>query len=334
MLFANRIGRPEFILSRLIVIGYKSNDINERTNEDYNIKIYEIFKNFMLVYCLYDKTHIKSIVKAILIIITAHLLNDSSNYERSVLNNFNDTKFEFLNGLLKHLCQYGPHKIPIRKMIFKIFKYLYFLAFYILEDHEKILSGDYKENSNNKKINITYSIKKRIKQDLKKFFEKSNYDKFLVAEMNEENFLKLFPFILNLEEISLKSISEPLYEKLETLKENNYIYECSGKTVDLSNEEKMNEFREYVNNKEIKYFKTFEDSYVFLNSLKEDKLNVIYEEKSFIHEDEDVSGRTSLNNSIKSHVKKNTKKSNVEDTKTIAKNESNIIIIISIIKLI
>jgi len=324
LLIANRIGRPEFILSRLLVIGYKSNDVSEKANDDYNLKIHEIFRNFFFMYSYHNKHHRKSIINAILIILTAHLINDSHIYERSAIKNFAETKFEFLHGLLKHLSQAGQDPIPLSSIIFKVFKYLYFVALYILEDEQKILRGD-DENSKNKKVNISYSVKKKIKQDLRKFFERSNYDKYLLEKMTDEHFLKLFPFISNMEEIPLKNISEAFHNHLNSLKEKGYLYEYSGRTIDLVSEEKINEYKNYVNNKEIKYYKTFEDSITFLNSLKEDKFYVIHEENSIINEEDEKleSVSSSLNASRVSGIKKAKQNSIIEEDESVL-NESKI----------
>ncbi len=305
LLIANRIGKPEFVLSRLIVVLSKSFDQTERSNEDFNIKVYEIFSSFLYAYCLSDKNHIKSIIKSVVIVLTSHILCDSSTkFDRSVVNDYTETKFEFLNQLLVLIAKTCGQIVPMKNIIFKVFKYLYFVTQYILEDHSNL---DGKENKH-KKVNVTYSMNKKIKTELKKLFEKSGYDQFLINEMKDENYIKLFPFIQHFDEFGLKNISTVFQEHLESMKEKNFVYEVSGKTIELNDEERSEIFKEYVGNKQIKYFKLFEESYTFLTNLKEDKFGVIYEENSRIEDDDHIS-RKSMN--VSRISENNNKKRNV-----------------------
>ena len=60
----------------------------------------------------------------------------------------------------------------------------------------------------------------------------------------------------------------------------------------------------------------FEESFTFLNNLKEDKYNIIYEENSVIIDEEEKTVRTSLNVSVLSHVRTSKKSPILEEEKS------------------
>ena len=99
---------------------------------------------------------------------------------------------------------------------------------------------------------------------------------------------------------ALKTFSENLGAHFDLLKEKNFIYEYCGNKIDLSVEEKQNELRNYVDNKQIKYYKLIEENYAFVATLKNTKLNVIEEENSrLLDEDEEVNEINQSKNDVK-----------------------------------
>jgi hypothetical protein len=257
-------------------------------NEDFHVKIFEIMQNFLYVYCSYQKSHLKSVIKAILIIITAQMINDNNSYDKTVSSNFVDTKIEFLNQFLIIVHDFSSGQLNMKKIIFKIFKYLYFIYQYACGDIDKALRND-EDIQKSKKFEVGYRIKNNLKINIKKFFEKTKYDHYILQEMSDEaSYLKLLPFILLLDESNiLKSLSDSLSSNLDSLRNTNFRYEVSGREMDLSNEERRNELKEYVYNKEINYYKQIEEYQAFINSLKNYKLNIIEEESSRIYEEEE-----------------------------------------------
>lgn len=307
LLIAKRTARPEFILSRLLVVLAQSFEIMDKQSEDFHLKIQEIMSNFVYFYTMSDKSHTKAIVKAVLIVLTAQMVVPGDNtYERNVVSDYLQTKLEFLHHFLFLINDQTGSNDTARKIIFKVFKYLHFLYAYITEDHAKAFMNLEIKEDNKKKVNISYNCKKNIKPNMKKFFDKLNYDKSLFQD--EEGILKLFPYLDNLNLFDgLKGFSQFLTEEYASLKEKNFVLENGDRKLNLNDEEKINEMRDYVRNKEMKYYKAIEENYAFIMTLREDRLNVIFEENSKILEEEENEEQERSN-----MIKKGKKKSNQE----------------------
>jgi hypothetical protein len=288
LLIANRIGKPEFVLARLITVLYKSFDFTERRDEDFHIKIFEIMQNFLYTYCYTNKSHIKTVIKAVLIILTSHMMAEGNYFDRTLASTFVETRVEFLNQLLMVVHDFASETSSMKKIVFKIFKYLFFFYNYASGDIEKAIRKD-EEYKKNKKYEFPFKVKDKVKQNIKRFFEKTKFDKYLVSEMTDEtSFLKFFPFLLVLDEDKvLKIFSEPLYNFFDSVKSKNFIYDFSGQVMDLSSEEKQEELKQYVSNKENQYYQLIEEYHSFINSLKSARFNIIVEESSKIYEDAD-----------------------------------------------
>lgn len=307
LLIANRITKPELILSRLLIILHNTLDTDMSTNrkdEDYNIKIFEVMQNFLYAYCVSNKNNIKSIINALLIALTSKMISDSiGNYEKSVVNDFCDIKYDFVKQLISLVNEFSMGRGSVKKIVFKIFKYMYFLFGYTCGDVEKNIENN--EEIKTAKFTVKYKNKQNLRTNLKKFFEKTKFDLFLLNEANssESFYMKLFPFILKLNDYSaLKTISENcLGSHLDSVKENNFVVNFPNGAMDFSNEEKQNELKDYVENKTNKYYKTIEEYWTFIESLKEDKLYAILEENSGIEEDE----ANEINNNISEASSKN-----------------------------
>jgi hypothetical protein len=304
LLIANRIGRPEYVLSRLIAVLYKSFQTVERHNEDFHVKIFEIMQNFLYAYCLNNKTHIKTVVKSILIIITSQSMGEntsSSVYDKTVARDFQEVRPDFFNQFLLLIHDFAAGQSSLRKFVFKIFKYLFFIYKYTSGDFDKALENENEEDvlNNSRKSYVTYRNKKTIKDYIKKIFDKCRYDKYLLNEMADDNlYIKLFPFMLCLDDHhAIRSFSDSLGIHFEQLKEKNFIYDYSGSKMDLGVEEKQNEMRDYVYNKQVKYYKLIEENCAFVSRLKGNKLNVIEEENSKIMDEEELNEENKHNKS-------------------------------------
>jgi hypothetical protein len=245
--------------------------------------------------------------------------DNSMTYDRSVCSDFMETKLEFLNQFLLLAHEHSVGKSSMKKIIFKIFKYLYFIYTYTSGDIDKAIENNDEVKENNKKFNLKYKNKTNVKSNIKKFFERSKYDQFLVNEMSDENsYLKFFPFILNLEDYHvLKVFSEPLSKHYDALKEKNFIVGSEDRSMNLSSEERQNELKEYVMNKEMQYYKQIEDYYFFINSLKNDKLNVIQEETSKLDDESMITNVSMKGEKRKSKPSDEKNKSKVNDSKMI-----------------
>ena len=232
------------MISRLIVILYSSFELSGKSNEEFHIKIYEILSNFIYVYCISNKAHVKSIIKSVMIIISSHLFNTNYiTYEKNVYSDYLETKFEFLNQLMILVNENSLNKTSVKSIIFKVFKYLVFVYYYINEDHQKMLKNE-ETNTKGKKIDISLLLRKNLNNNIKKIFERTKYDIYLLNEMIDEDYLKLFPYLHKMNESGLlKSFSENLFENYKKLKENGLIYENNGNKFDLSNNEKLNDIK-------------------------------------------------------------------------------------------
>ena len=135
MLLANKFNPPEYLLSRLFVCLYRSTD---KESEDYNIKISEIMNNFMYFYSIEGENHIRAIIHAIEIILTSQLyFQNDSGYDKNLLGHYAGTKYDFLNKFLYIIFQNAQKKLKNAnyiRLIFRIFKYVYFLFKYVKEE--------------------------------------------------------------------------------------------------------------------------------------------------------------------------------------------------------
>ncbi len=321
LLIAGRIGKPEFVLARLIVVLYKSMDSVERASEDFSLKIFEIMQSFLYAYFYGRKGNTNNMIKAIMIILTAQLVGDLNPLEKSVSTDFYEIKTDFINQFIMIVNDFASGQINIKKILFKIFKYIFFIYKYGSGDFEKAIQND-EEMVKPKKFQ-KYNLKKNLKMNINKLFQKTQYDKFLVSEMVDENsYQKLHPFLLALDDIGvLNALSEPFYSNFEKLKENNFTYEYNGCVLDLANEEKQAEMNDYINDKEAKYYKQIEENLAFLNLMKGTKHNIIEEEEdnSRIHDESHIvsNNKNRKNESNvapgRRNVRKNLREENSED---------------------
>jgi hypothetical protein len=139
MLLANKFSPPEYLLSRLFVCLYRSYQITDKESEDYNIKISEIMNNFMYFYSMEGKNHIRAIIHAIEIILTSQLyFQNEPGYDKNLLSHYSNTKYDFLNKFLYIIFQNAQKKLNnpnYIRLVFRIFKYVYFMFKYVKEDN-------------------------------------------------------------------------------------------------------------------------------------------------------------------------------------------------------
>lgn len=296
----------------MIVVLYKSFDITDKLSEDFHVKIYEILSNFIYFYCISNKANVKSIVNAILIIITAHIMADNSTLNSyTVLQDFVDVRIEFLNNVIMLINDNSKNNV--KKIFFKIIKHLYFIYTYISSSEH----NQQQESSFLKKISLNFNKIKSIKQNIKNFILKATYDKFLINELKDEEIIKLIPFIYKLSESDdLQDFSETFFNYHNLLKSKDYILEMDDRRLDLK--DKINDLKDAVSNKEIKYFKCIEDYNVFLQSLKNEKIGGIEEENSRIMEEEDEDEESEI------EIKVDKRKSNPSPLKKQRNNYNNI----------
>ena len=179
MLLANKFNPPEYLLSRLFVCLYRSYQITDKESEDYNIKISEIMNNFMYFYSIEGENHIRAIIHAIEIILTSQLyFQNDSGYDKNLLGHYAGTKYDFLNKFLYIIFQNAQKKLKNAnyiRLIFRIFKYVYFLFKYVKEEDAS------NEQYDTGRIRTRHAIKeekeKREKEKKKKEKEKKEKEK-------------------------------------------------------------------------------------------------------------------------------------------------------------
>jgi len=260
-----------------------------------------------------------------MISLTAKMIGESiADYERTAVQDYKEVKYEFLKQLIYLVSEFSMDKEILKKIVFKIFKFMYYLYGFTIGDSEKDSDND--NNNNLKKIRIKYKNKNSIKMNLVKFFEKTKFDIFLINEISEENFLiKFFPFLLKFNDyIPLKNLSEEvLYKHYEIMNTKNFVYEFSDRTLDLGNVSKVTELKNYVENKRSKYYKMIEEYCHFINSLKNDKFNSIPEENSGLEDEESFSRSKNKNISAdKSVLSESVLSSNVSKLRISKDNEA------------
>ena len=175
MLLANKFNPPEYLLSRLFVCLYRSYQITDKESEDYNIKISEIMNNFMYFYSIEGENHIRAIIHAIEIILTSQLyFQNEFGYDKNLLSHYAGTKYDFLNKFLYIIFQNAQKKLKNAnyiRLIFRIFKYVYFLFKYVKE--EDVANEEFDTG----RIRTRHAIKEEKEKREKKEKEKKEKEK-------------------------------------------------------------------------------------------------------------------------------------------------------------
>ena len=249
MLLANKFNPPEYLLSRLFVCLYRSYQITDKESEDYNIKISEIMNNFMYFYSIEGENHIRAIIHAIEIILTSQLyFQNDSGYDKNLLGHYAGTKYDFLNKFLYIIFQNAQKKLKNAnyiRLIFRIFKYVYFLFKYVKEEdasNEQYDTGrirtrhaikeekekrekekkekekesekkegnntetDIKEEKPKKSIEISTNLIRLISNKANAFLDKNDIDQAVFEYYkNNDEFGKMFALMLVMDEIGLLS---------------------------------------------------------------------------------------------------------------------------------
>jgi hypothetical protein len=295
-LIGDKIEFPEFYLSRLIVQLFDSYEIIDRHSEEYHTKLYEIFMNF-IIYFSNNSSNIKIIMEATAIILTTKLLDPVLNGSGpgnnqlvdTVLYNYLNTKLEHLVSFINIVYNISSKTHDSKKFyIFKIFKYITFFLIYIsLEDNITEMTKPIIKNLHFNRNNIIGIVKK--------FFEKSKLDKFLNEKIPENYRTKYNKFLFELNKRQLlNKISDSFCIYLDDKE-----HEENSKL-----EEECNNLNTYFENNIGKYFKRIESYYNFLLELKEERINIIYEEPSYISDVEMQNSNIKKERSIPSTEKK------------------------------
>ena len=305
MLLANKFNPPEYLLSRLFVCLYRSYQIVDKESEDYNIKISEIMNNFMYFYSIEGENHIRAIIHAIEIILTSQLyFQNDIGYDKNLLSHYSNTKYDFLNKFLYIIFQNAQKKLKNAnyiRLIFRIFKYVYFMFKYVKEEDvksdqfeklqkmkakkdkdkiEKKENGDNNENENenekkeeekrNKSIEITTNLIRLISNRANTFLDKNDIDQAVFEYYkSNDDFGKLFALMFVMDELGiLTQFSKYFSDRMDEFKEKKYIFDINGTVHDYSTEESQMRLREYVKNSEIKYYSLIEGAYNYCINLK------------------------------------------------------------------
>ena len=333
MLLANKFTPPEYLLSRLFVCLYRSYQITDKESEDYNIKISEIMNNFMYFYSIEGKNHIRAIIHAIEIILTSQLyFQNELGFDKNLLSHYSNTKYDFLNKFLYIIFQNAQKKLNnpnYIRLIFRIFKYVYFMFKYVKEDDivndqfeklkkiktikererekekEKKKEEENKENENKdnekneeekkkKSIEISLNLIRLITSKTNVFLDRNDIDQAVFEYYkNNDEFGKLFALMFVMDEIGiLTQFSKYFSDRMEEFKEKNYVFDINGTVQDYSTEESQNRLREYVNKSETKYYALIEGAYNYCINLKSVKIDDKRDNSQIIedYENEDSDG--------------------------------------------
>ena len=329
MLLANKFSPPEYLLSRLFVCLYRSYQITDKESEDYNIKISEIMNNFMYFYSIEGKNHIRAIIHAIEIIITSQLyFQNDLGFDKNLLSHYSNTKYDFLNKFLYIIYQNAQKKLNnpnYIKIIFKIFKYVYFMFKYVKE--EDVLNDQYEklqkikskkgkqkkekekeeENKNNenkdknnedekgennekrkKTIEISINLIRLISNKANAFLDKNDIDQAVFEYYkNNDEFGKLFALLFAMDEIGiLSNFSKYFADRMDEFKEKKFIFDINGTVQDYSTEESQSRLKEYVKKSEEKYYNLIEGAYNYCINLKSIKIDDKRDNRNIIEEND------------------------------------------------
>ena len=298
LLISGRINRPEFALSRLIVCLYKSYDISDKVSEDYHVKIFEFFKNFLIIYIPSARKNKKVLLDAILPVLTGFFCKDGlTTSDGSVINDYIGTRFDFLYSLLNIIRNMSKDdKFDSEYVSFKIMKYISFLILYFNDNQLDVEMEDSNADENSKsshvrsktndfkkKHKIPFLQRKSMALQIKKLLERFKIDTLALSIRKkvdmEDEFKKLIVITNEVNNTNNKwtNYSDEIhnfYQNLEnksvTIKDNN---------VEINTI--LSEKEEYYLKTETKYFKKIEEFYGYLLWIKTEKLGMIMEE-SFI----------------------------------------------------
>jgi hypothetical protein len=207
----------------------------------------------------------------------------------TVLYNYLNTKLEHLVSFINIVYNISSKTHDSQKFyIFKVFKYITFFLIYIsLEDNITEMTKPVIKNLHFNRNNIISVVKK--------FFEKSKLDKFLNEKIPENYRTKYNKFLFELNKRQLlNKISDSFCIYLEDKE-----HEENSKL-----EEDCNNLNTYFENNIGKYFQRIESYYNFLLELKEERINIIYEEPSYISDVEMQNSNIKKENSVISTEKK------------------------------
>ena len=90
--------------------------------------------SFIYFYVNSGKVANKSLTNSILIIFLSQIIGQSNFDYKSVFTEFQETKLEFINQFLKMICESDQDAKKPRKILFRIFKFVYFLAEFVQEE--------------------------------------------------------------------------------------------------------------------------------------------------------------------------------------------------------
>ena len=323
MLLANKFSPPEYLLSRLFVCLYRSYQITDKESEDYNIKISEIMNNFMYFYSMAGKNHIIAIIHAIEIILTSQLyFQNELGFDKNLLSHYSNTKYDFLNKFLYIIFQNAQKKLKHQNyisLVFRIFKYVYFMFKYIKEEdainqqfeqlqrvktrkgRQKLKKEEEKENDKKegskeeekpekrkKGIDISINLIRQITNKANVFLDRNDIDQAVFEYYkNNDEFGKLFALMFVMDEIGiLSSFSKYFSDRMEEFKEKKYTFDINGTTQDYSTEESQARLREYVKKSEEKYYTLIEGAYNYCLNLKAIKIDDRRDNNKIIEENE------------------------------------------------
>ena len=308
ILIANKITRPEFYLSRMIVVLFKSFEITDSKKEDFHVKVYEIMSSFVFFYVNSGKNYVKSLINSIMIVFLCQIIGENNFVAKTVFTDYLETKLEFINQFLKMICESDQEKKRPRKILFKIFKFVYFLLEFIQEDNEEDNSNNISnleqsvnninlkkkinetinnskldiDKRNTKKYHLSLKILQNIKINLKKFLEKTKFDSQLFCDLSDEISLK-FIALLN-RTGGLKYFSEETIEKFKEIKNNDFKIENNGIETDIKNQ--IENYDNYIENKREKYNKLINEFLFFHDVIKKENVGtIIVEETSVLMEE-------------------------------------------------
>ena len=196
------------------------------------------------------------------------------------------------------------------RLIFRIFKYVYFMFKYVKEEDikndqfekiQKMKTRKVKEkekekekeaqnidNANesekpeekeevkkNKTIEISMNLIRLISNKANAFLDKNDIDQAVFEYYkNNDDFGKLFALMFVMDEIGiLTNFSKYFSDRMDEFKEKKYIFDINGTIHDYSTEESQNRLREYVKASEIKYYSLIEGAYNYCINLKSIKID-------------------------------------------------------------
>lgn len=323
LLIQNQLDRPEFYISRLIVIWQQCIRTGSEAIQEFSTHINEVMENFIYIYSTGSEPSFNNLISSILIILNSTLYSDlllsgKSANTNSVAAEYSNIKFEKLNQLFIKIINYRvkleksedkvkkQRRILQRKVLFRVLKKIVFMLTTLIDSDAFLSKG---ERSKGSKVSyassqsvvsehpvISLLHQKNLLKSIVQFYDGSLYEQTILGEFYGEDHLfsiKFFSILNYFEEtFGLSNLSKQISDLYnQDLKKKGFIVEINSVKVNLL--ESLHGCQEYVSTKQKIYSQIAVDEHNFLFNLKKEEYSrgasILEDKEEEVEDDNDRS---------------------------------------------